>query len=385
MVLAVLEPAHEGRRHQRGEGHPFGRDGPQGPLGRWRGQHDHPAAGQDRADDARTGHGVTVGEGKHGQVDRVLVHAAQHRRAGGHVGVVVVRARDDLRSTGRAAGQQVERHRGGTRRLGRRQGSPVRRGAESVDIHVGRRDGAASHHDDDRTPQLGGDLRRHPLMVEIGRLTGDDQRAGAGTLHQGEDLDFPVGRKRHQWDDPGTETGEQQDDELPAVRQLQDEAVAGFQPEGTESRGSGVDPAEELGEGQPGAVLDQAGRLGGSVDPGLQVLADGPAGPVAALAVGHGWLGRPPGRLGGKVRPDQRIQLLAEGSARCLPEPETDSSLGTALTSALLPQCRRDARADPSARGEMSRIAAAADDGSRGPAEGLPPCRIPLPHLVRDT
>jgi hypothetical protein len=103
--------------------------------------------------------------------------------------------------------------------------------AQLAQADVCRVDLVAGDQDVPQRLHLGGELGGEGLMVETAQPVRDGDRGGFRVRREIGELGAPVRRQRHHRDDPGAQARQGQHHELPAVRQLHDDAVAGLQPE----------------------------------------------------------------------------------------------------------------------------------------------------------
>ena len=122
---------------------------------------------------------------------------------------------------------------------------------------MGRVDLIARHQDVPQRLRLGDELRGQGLVVEAAQPVWYGDRGGLGVCGEVGQLGVPVRGQRHHRDDPGAQARQGQDHELPAVRQLDDDPVAGPQAQPGQPGRGGAGAAEQLRVGQPQLAVDQ--------------------------------------------------------------------------------------------------------------------------------
>ncbi len=287
----LLRPVGDERRRQRGQGHTLPLDEGERRLRAGVGCDHDGSPGREGAQHPGAGEGEVEPEGQHRQVHGPRVERADLGAGARVVGVVVVRARDELRESRRPAGQQQESDVGGVRPAvvgagdgGEGRGRPQRlEGDEAV---VG--SGITDHDDMPQravSPLLRPHLAHQSPVVEPGVPVGHDTGHGTRDTHQMADLPAPVAR--HGVHRNGTEPLQPEPDqqELRAVGELHDHAVAPAHPESAQSAGDTVRLGVELSVGPPPIAVDQGDALPVAGRSRAQTRAEGHSLPVAGGSV----------------------------------------------------------------------------------------------------
>ena len=289
IVLAdrgIVDQADEEGRHDLDVRNAMLLDQPEHVL-RPRGGREHDfAALEEIALDAGAGERQVVRDGQREQQHRILRHAA-HRRSGLRVvGVVVVRARYQLRDAGRAAGELEDARigrrdaDGGEPRLGQR-----RRPLEQF-LQQGQRDavpeGAA----------LGTDALDHRLELEIPLALRVDAGAGAGELH--ELADFRVAMRHQRGDRDGADLlqREVEQHEFGDVGQRRHHAVERLEPQLEEVQRQVVGDAVQVGVGELALAVDQRDAVRVFAEHRGEFLRERLVLPIALGAIARGEFGR---------------------------------------------------------------------------------------------
>lgn len=286
----VVEPALGDGRDQGRSGDSLLLDERERLLGVGGPQH-HPAAVQQRAQQARAGEREVVSEGQRGEVDRVGSERADLGAAAGVVDVVVVRAGDELGQPGGPAGEQEDGDRAAVRPV-RVHGCPVLggagRGAQLPQVHGVVAGFVAEYEDVLKGGRVVGDLDGHRLVVVVLEDVRHRDGHGLAVLDEVADLVSAVSGQCHHRDDAEAQTCVCEDHELGGVGELHHEPVVRVEPERGQAQGHGVRPFGELPVGQPPVAVDERDRVGGGVGGGVEPVADGVTFPVALRGVALG-------------------------------------------------------------------------------------------------
>lgn len=263
----LLRPVRDERRGQGGQGHALPFDEGEGRLrARVRRDH-HGSAGHEGAQHAGAGEGEVEAEGQDRQVHGPCVECADVGAGAGVVGVVVVRARDELGQARGAAGEQQEGEGAGVRVAGAgveagrvRAVRPQRVKGDDVLVRA-----RVTDHDDvaqrAARPQLCAYLTHQLTVIEPGVPIGHHTGHGTRQPYQVADLPAPVpghGVHRHR---PEPLQPEPDEHELGAVGELDHHPVAPPDPQSAQSGGDAVGLRVELRVGPAPVAVDHRDAL----------------------------------------------------------------------------------------------------------------------------
>ena len=255
-------------------------------------EHDRPAV-EVEALNARTGERQVVGDRQHQQQYEIAGDPAHLRGGLGVVGVVIVRARNEL---GHAGGAARELEDAGVFRVGRKAGkrtaSAPRRPLDQVRERQFAGAGRAQHNAELEARACVGDARDHRTEREIALALGIDARHRLRDVDELAHLAVAVGRKRRDRDRADLLQGEIEDHELSHVGQLQHDPVERLEAERGQVAREVVTLAIDVRIGEAPLAVDQRETIGKPLEHRRELGRQRLVLPVAARAVALGVLGR---------------------------------------------------------------------------------------------